>query len=272
MLSDDDFRQLLNHFDRPWAGFRKVRKGVKKRVRRHMEMLGCQTIGAYLRLIEDDEPERDRCRQYLAVTVSRFFRDRQLWEYLQNSILPALSGRFSDGLTAWSAGCAGGEEPYSLSMVWENAAVMIGKTSTLRILATDAVELCLERAEAGVYQESSLKEVSEDDLNRWFRKSGRHRRQVEAHLKKRIRWRTHQLLDVPPSGPFHLILLRNNLLTYYQGEVMETALERILGTLTAGGVLVIGSHEQLPALEFPLSRDPECHWVYHFDSSFSNSL
>jgi chemotaxis methyl-accepting protein methylase len=261
MMGDDDFRRLLDHLDRPWAGFRKVRKGVKKRLRRHMTRLGCDSIQDYLGRIDGDAVARAGCEDCLAVTISRFLRDRGLWQGLQDRILPGLAERFGDPLSAWSAGCAGGEEPYSLAMVALAAADNRPAAASIRILATDARPPCLERAVEGRYPASSLREVPESWRDRFFRPAGRRAWRVDPGLGEGIRWQVHDLLAVPPEGSFHLVFLRNNLLTYYRGRRLETAFHGIVGRIPEGGVLVVGSHERPPAHP-RLGRDPACPWVY----------
>jgi chemotaxis protein methyltransferase CheR len=263
MLSDDEFRQLLMHLGRPWNGFRKVRKGVKKRVRRHMQAMGCTGMDAYLDLLKRNPEARDTCQRCLTVTISRFFRDRRLWDHLYARVLPELITRFPERLTAWSAGCANGEEPYTLAMIWEALAAPRLTAPAMDILATDADPSCIQRAETGQYPQSSFREMPEDFRNRWFHRSAGGRCwQIDAYLRRRIRWKVHQLLEDPPAGRFQLILLRNNLLTYYQGPGMIAAMERIAAALTDGGLLVLGSHERLPTLKVALFRDPQCPWLY----------
>lgn len=265
MLSDSEFKQLLDYLDRPWAGFRKVRKGVKKRIRRHMEQLGCGRFEPYLDRIEEDPQLRSQCEQCLTITISRFYRDRRLWDHLQQQILPRLSDRFGDGLAAWSAGCANGEEPYSLAMVWAAAAVR--PMAALNVLATDADVQCLQRAETGRYPISSLKELPEDVKTRWFRKErGGRRWCVDPALQQRITWQVHHLLEIPPPGPFHLIFLRNNLLTYYRGSALEVSLSRIVARLADGGILAVGSNERLPSSTAHLEQDRLCACVYHYST------
>jgi chemotaxis protein methyltransferase CheR len=263
MLGDDEFRRLLKHLDRPWSGFRKIRKGVKKRVRRHMQAAGCTSIDAYLDLLNRNAQAYAECQRCLTVTISRFFRDPRLWDHLRTRVLPELIKRFPERLTAWSAGCANGEEPYTLAMIWEQLAAMLPPPPILEILATDAEPACILRAKAGRYPQSSFREMPEDFRKRWFQKTpGSRWWQIDAYLRARVRWRVHQLLEDPPKRCFQLILLRNNLLTYYQGPVMTTALERIAASLAKGGVLVVGSHERLPPMGVALTRDPESPWVY----------
>lgn len=263
MLSDNEFRRLLDRLDRPWSGYRKVRKGVMKRLRRHMTDLACPSIQAYLDRIVQDSEARARCEALLTVTISRFFRDRQLWDYLRSSILPTLTTGFGGDLKAWSAGCASGEEPYSLAMVAQTVTEKFPAAAGLSILATDADSACLQRAQEGRYPESSLREVPENFRERWFtRAPGRRARRIDSLLGGPICWQVHELLNEPPQGVFQLILLRNNLLTYYQGLRSKNAFDRILGRLAPGGALIVGSHERPPPDTRPLVRDPQCPWVY----------
>ena len=262
MLDDNDFLLLLNHLDRPWSGYRKVRKGVKKRVRRHMTQLSCTTIQDYLHRIDRHPVAWTQCQDQLAVTISRFFRDRQLWDHLQKQVLPDLTLRFPEKLSAWSAGCANGEEPYSLSMVAAAASETISGMDPIQILATDADTKCLQRAREGRFPESSLKELPEAFKKRWLKPAGRRTWLIDERLGADIRWEARQLLDKPPQDRFHLILLRNNLLTYYQGQQMHAAFNCIVECLEDGGILIIGSHEHSPPTSRSMKRDPLCPWIY----------
>jgi len=259
MLSDEEFRTLLQHYGRPWSGYRKVRKRVKKRIRQHMTQLGCTTVDAYLHELKDRPDQESACEQRLLVTISRFWRDRRLWDYLQQHLLPEIPHSFPPPIHAWSAGCACGEEPYSLAMVWASRYDIV----SLRVLATDTQAACLGRAVTGRYATSSLKELPESLRTRFFspHQAQRQWRILSSRLPQ-IEWRQHHLFDPPPPGPFHLIFLRNSLLTYHMGPRLETALESILSALVPGGWLVVGSHETLPAAFSNLVRTPSCPWVY----------
>ena len=263
MLDDQEFRRLLDHFDRPWAGYRKVRRGVKKRIRRHMEDLGCGHLDAYLALIEQRPEERRACLQHLSVSISRFMRDRKMWSCLAERCLPELARRFPKGPLAWSAGCANGEEPYSLALVWQ-AMAEIDDPPPITILATDLRPDCLVRAGQGQYGRGSLKELAPEVRERFFEPLGARQYRVRPILRAPIRWRQHDLLSTPPGHhEFHLILLRNNLLTYYRGDVLRHAFSRIIGRLATEGWLAVGSHEHPPdTWDYRLERDPQCPWLY----------
>ncbi len=264
MLSDIDFRSLLEHLNRPWAGYRKVRKGVRKRLCRHMQELGCSTVEQYLAQLACQPGAKTAHERCLRVTISRFFRDRHLWQTLQRRSLPDLVERFPPPARIWSAGCANGEEPYSLAMLWNE----LRDSPALNLLATDAGKACLARAREGAYSRSSLKEVPDDLREKYFEsKKGGRQFLIRSHLMTPICWRRHDLLDpLPDAGPFHMILLRNNLLTYYQDPVLQAAFRRIVAALSPGGWLVTGARERLPVSPFKLIMDRTCPWVYRLSA------
>jgi len=146
MLADDSFRQLLEFFDLSWSGYRKVRKGVKKRIHRHMQQMGCRHISDYLAVLEKDRTCRRMCEQLLTVSISRFFRDWRLWEILAQDLLPEMVAHYPKRLTVWSAGCASGEEAYSFKIVWEQLKQKTGPLPDLYLLATDTNSETLARA------------------------------------------------------------------------------------------------------------------------------
>jgi len=160
-MEDKAFRQLLDYLRLSWPGYRKVRKGVKKRIARHMEQCGCRTMEDYIRLLEQEQGLRMRCEQLMAVSISRFFRDRALWVTLAEDILPRMIVRHFDTLRVWCAGCACGEEVYSLKILWEGLKHRFDHLPVLEIMATDISPAYVARAKAGVYTRSSLKEVPE---------------------------------------------------------------------------------------------------------------
>ena len=109
-LDDEGFRKLLQHFQLSWSGYRRVRKGVKRRLGRRMALLGYMDVEAYLRTITQDASEERTARELLTVSISRFFRDRKLWSVLGEYFLPRWAGKSRQEFRVWFAGCACGEE------------------------------------------------------------------------------------------------------------------------------------------------------------------
>ena len=263
-MDDDQFRILLEYLQYSWSGYRKVRKGVKKRMARHMNQLHCGNMADYIRLLDLRPDIRQECELQMTVSISRFFRDRRLWELLQHHWFPELIDKNPNGLKVWSAGCACGEEAYSFKIIYYAQLVKsFHPLPKLEILATDIHPRYLERARNGIYGRSSLKEVDLDLRDACFdsRRGGR-QYIIKDNLKDGIRWEHHHLATDPPEADFKIICLRNNILTYWRGEAREKVLADIVNSLLPGGLFITGCHEKLPYLPDSLKPMPELSYVF----------
>ncbi len=232
-MDDLHFQQVLQHLGFSWRGYRKVRKGVIKRIHRHMHLLGCHGVTEYLVKLERDDDLQKQCEQMMTVSISRFFRDRRLWEVLEKEILPGLLLTHKEKITAWSAGCACGEEVYSLKILWDQLGASIGHPPELVMTATDMNPDYLERARKGVYSSSSLKELPKQFRSFYFQtNSSRKRYTINPSLKEGIEWQERNLGSDPPGAYFDLIFLRNNLLTYFQEEFKKMAFGKVVNCLS----------------------------------------
>jgi len=265
-MDDDQFRQLLDWFDFSWSGYRKVRKGVKKRISRHMQELKCPNINAYLDLLNKSAELRKECEMRMTVSISRFFRDRKLWVGLEEDILPRMIETHPKKLQVWSAGCARGEEVYSFRIVWQRLKQAYEHLPELNITGTDKHPGYIEKARAGVYSKSSLKEVPPEMRAYYFdiRKSG-NRFDIKAAFKKGIDWKVQDIFSNPPGSAFDIIFLRNNLLTYYREHLKIEGLHKVMEALAPDGWLIVGSHEKLPAEVSNVQRQHSIPWAYRQD-------
>lgn len=262
-MNDDDFKQLLDVFGYSWDGYRRVRKGVKKRLARHMLALGCRDTAAYLAQLATAGGARQACDLLMAVSISRFFRDYRLWQVLETEILPGLKER--PDIAVWSAGCACGEEVYSLSILRDRFRHKMPGAPPVTIVATDKHPDYLARAQQGVYSRSSLREIPETLRAQYFDKVvGKKQFAVKPFLKTDIHWR-HQSVDAFQNDRvFDLIFLRNNVLTYCASPRREKLLRRVLGGLRCGGYLIVGAREQLPRGSSGLVPWPSCPSIFQF--------
>jgi len=246
-MNDQQFRQLLNRFGLSWDGYRKVRKGVKKRICRHMHELGYRQMQEYFFALDQNKDARQDCERLMTVSISHFFRDRGLWRTLENEILPAIIKENRKGVKVWLAGCACGEEVYSLAILWHTLRGRFQHMPELQLLATDMNPVYLNKARIGIYSRSSLKEVPETVRTRYFKRwMKKQTYAVAERLKEGIVWQGHNLLADPPGTDFQLVFLRNSLLTYYEDELKEPAFQKVLDSLAQGGFLIIGAHEKIP--------------------------
>ena len=246
-MNDQQFRQLLNRYEFSWTGYRKVRKGVKKRIRRYMKSLKLSNVEAFLAELDKNDEIRHQCELLMTVSISRFFRDRLFWQGFKENILPEVMNGDREKIKFWSAGCACGEEVYSFKIIWNMLNDRYLNVPDLEVLATDINPIYLERARTGIYPASSLKEVTKENQFRYFKqRGGKKLFEVKASLKKGVTWKVHHLLSDPPESDFDIIFLRNNVLTYYEDPLKKKAFRIILDSLAPHGLLIIGAHESLP--------------------------
>ena len=262
-MDDVQFNQLLEFLGYSWAGYRKVRKGVKKRIRRHMRLLECQDISAYMNLLKMQSEIHEECELLMTVPISRFFRDRQMWLLLESRWLPDIIAAGPSTVSVWSAGCAGGEEVYSFKIIWERLKKRFNPLPRLEILATDRHTQRIDRARRGIYNRSGLREVDARLRTEFFdRVRGSKQFTIKAELKNGIRWETGNLMVATPGSSFNVIFLRNNILTYCRPEDQISAFLPILSCLAPGGLFIIGCHESLPLKTGGLVSTPECSYVF----------
>ena len=246
-MDDEQFRQLLDHFGYSWSGYRRVRKGVKRRIRRHMQQVRCRNTQEYLSRLDADSGLRSQFDSVMSVSVSRFFRDRLLWRMMEFHIVPQIVKEKRGKVRFLSVGCACGEEVYSLKIVWEIQSARLEYMPELEILAMDISPDYIRRARKGKYSKSSLREVPDKLRDVYFLYSGKDNfYKIVPSMRAGISWKVQNAVNEPLRGNFEVIFLRNGILTYYTDELRRTAFRKILGSLSKGGFLVIGSHERLP--------------------------
>lgn len=263
-MDDRQFSQLLDRFGLSWRGYRKVRKGVKKRIRRHIQQLGCRSMNEYLLIMDGNPALEIHVKRLLDVSISRFFRDARLWSSLKETIIPHIVSIHPREVNVWSAGCALGQEVYSFKMLWTELSRESPSFPRLDLWATDVNPDYLKRAIDGVYDESMMKGIPEEMKRTYLHLSeDASVYSVTDDLKSGIRWEVYDL-----TGPsvleerFHIIFLRNNLLTYYQLEIKQRAFRKVLTSLVEDGFLIIGSHETIPPQTDVLAPFEGCPFIF----------
>jgi chemotaxis protein methyltransferase CheR len=240
----DFLQSYLPRLGLRWKGFRRVRRQVCRRVQRRMQELWLPDIGAYRERLDADPEECHRLADLCRVTISRFFRDQGAFEHLRRVVLP--THRTVEGLRAWSIGCASGEEPYSVSILWRVTGDRRNAALPLEIVATAVDETALQRARRRLYGPSSLREVPASWLPHVFEPVGEEFRLIPAFAEG-VTFERQDVRREEPPGTFGLILCRNLVLTYFDERLQDQVLARLCEHLDPGGFLVIGAHESLPA-------------------------
>jgi chemotaxis protein methyltransferase CheR len=249
-LSDPDCTRFLQwalpRLRLRWAGFRKPRRQVCRRIRRRRQELGLPDLDAYRAYLEAHREEWAVLDGLCRVTISRFARDREVFAFLERRVLPELArAAAAETLAAWSAGCASGEEPYSLALAWELEVAPSLPGVALEILATDADPALLERARAARYDAGSLRDLPPERRAAAFERDG-DRLRLRPELARRVTFAQHDLRSAAPGGPFDLILCRNMAFTYFDRALQEETCAKLAAALRPGGALVVGGQEELP--------------------------
>jgi chemotaxis protein methyltransferase CheR len=241
-----------------WPGYRRVRRQVCKRVARRLKALGLGDLGAYRAYLTATPAEWAILDSCCRITISRFYRDRGVFEFLATDALPELARQTLERgdamLRCWSAGCASGEEPYSLAIVWRLALARRFPDLGFEVVATDADQVMLKRARTGLYAAGSLKDLPQEWRARAFEPAGRGFR-LRDRFRDCVRFRRQDIRRAMPAGPFDLILCRNLAFTYFDEEGQVRILNRLVARMVPGGALVLGGHETLPATPWRLVRD-----------------
>jgi chemotaxis protein methyltransferase CheR len=161
----------------------------------------------------------------------------------------------------WSAGCASGEEPYTLAMIWTRCVQPRFPEMSLCVVATDADEHMLERARRASYPSSSIKDIPADWKDEFFRRSG-DEYAIPQELRCHVEFHQQDVRVQTPAGSFDIVLCRNLVFTYFDERTQGQVLERLADRLVSGGYLVIGKHEGLPSETQGLIPCPQRLGVY----------
>ncbi len=215
-----------------------------------MHDLGLVEMRAYRTYLETHPDEWSRLDHFCRIPISRFYRDRGVFDRLAETVIPSLSRallrRDRRELRCWSAGCASGEEPYTLRLMWAFRLQRWFPDIGLGVVATDADANLLRRAERACYAASSLKELPPEWVDRGFSRQGA-LFGLRPELRSSVAFRLQNIRVASPAERFDLILCRNLVLTYFDETLQRQVLSRLRDRLMPGGVLVIGSHESLPS-------------------------
>ena len=247
-----------------WAGFRRVKRQVCRRVGLRIRELGLATPDEYARYLERTPGEWEQLEALCGITISRFYRDAEVFDVLKQHVMPTLARALAPGETlhVWSAGCASGEEAYTIALIWELQVAAEAPDHQLHILATDRNPQLLERATRAHYRHSSLRELPRPWVDRAFNKLDE-LWCLDPALRRSVTFERADLRRSMPSGEFALILCRNLAFSYFELSEQRTILQQFIQRLSPGGVLVIGLNEQLPVQHDQLQRVSDCVYRKH---------
>jgi two-component system CheB/CheR fusion protein len=243
--SDDvSFQKLIGYVQESrgidFRGYK--RTSLRRRIALRMEQVGADGFAAYHALLEADPHEFDALLNTVLINVTSFFRDADAWEALSQELLPMLlvAGR-RDPIRVWSVGCASGEEPYSLAMLFAEAMGVTEFSRRVKIYATDLDEAALATARHAAYTPRDVENVPAALLDKYFERTDTHYI-VSRDLRRCVIFGRHNIIDDAPISRIDLLACRN-LLIYLATEAQNAVLPRLHYALTDKGVLFLGKAE-----------------------------
>lgn len=221
---------------------------MERRIRTLAERANCRDLAEYYWLLKRNSQEYQNFFDYITINFSEFLRDPKRFKELREKVLSRLC------FTArrpkiWSAGCANGEEPYTLAIMLEG----IHFATQVVILATDIDEGALKKAKLGVYSSQHLRNLTSSLISSYFIKKddplGLDQYIIKEEIKERVKFEKRDLLhDEFERSYFDLILCRN-VIIYFEDEVKVQLMEKFYQALRRDGVLFLGSTESIPDIE-----------------------
>ncbi len=216
---------------------------LRRRIARRLQVHELGELGAYLELLRSQPDEVNALLRDLLITVTNFFRDPDAFGALETEVIPKLfvGKTGDDAVRVWVAGCASGEEAYSLGMLLLEHADTLPDPPKIQIFASDINDQAIRVAREGRYNETIAVDVNPERLHRFFTKDANMYR-VKKELRELVLFAPHNLLRDPPFSKLDLLTCRN-LLIYLNRSTQERVMEIFHFALRSGGYLFLGSSE-----------------------------
>jgi two-component system CheB/CheR fusion protein len=246
--TDEELEALLR-FIRDSRGFDFTgykRASVGRRVRRRAHELGFESLSEYRDVLEADVDEFTKLFNTVLINLTGFFRDPAAWEYLEREVIPGIISRHADDpIRLWCAGCATGEEAYTLAMVMANQMGIREAAHRVKIYATDIDLEALTQARAAIYSEKSLLDVREELRAIYFMSDSRSGGwMITPELRRMVVFGRLDLTRDPPISRVDLVTCRNTLM-YLNSETQSFVIPRLQYALREDGFLFLGRAEMV---------------------------
>lgn len=193
----------------------------------------------YVQALKNDKALFEEFVNYITINVSEFYRNPEQWKIMDEQVIPELISRFGKNLKIWSAACSTGDEPYSLVMALSKH-IPLGQ---IHIIATDLDKQVIAKAKLGLYSDKSVVSVPADLKKKFFTQVGPSYK-ISDEIKARVEFKEHNLLKDTYPSDCHMIVCRN-VLIYFTEEAKDEVFAKFQKNLKPGGVLFIGSTEQI---------------------------
>ncbi|MBD0860374.1 PAS domain S-box protein [Gordonia sp. zg691] len=243
----EDFEALLTYlrdtrgFD--FTGYK--RTSLMRRVHHRMGQVGIESFTEYLDHLQASADEFSALFNTILINVTAFFRDEDAWQSLRNTVIPQLLAQRGpdDPIRVWSAGCASGQEAYSLAMLLAEAVGAESFRQRVKIYATDIDEEALDEARQASYDRRAVENIPPDLLEAYFEKDGS-RYVFTKELRRGVIFGRNDLVQDAPISRIDLLVCRNTLM-YFNAETQRRVLGRLHFALAPQGILFLGHAEML---------------------------
>jgi two-component system CheB/CheR fusion protein len=242
----ENFEEILQHLQQT-RGFDFTaykRTSLLRRVTKRMQMVGVQTFDNYFDYLQVHQDEFSALFNTILINVTSFFRDRDVWGHVAAEFLPTLlEERKNEAIRVWSAGCAGGHEPYTIAMLLAEQLGADALRERVKIYATDVDEEALAEARAAVYQARQMDDVPAPLVEKYFDCVGS-QYTVRRDLRRAVIFGRHDLVQDAPISRIDLLMCRNTLM-YFHTEAQSRILARFYFSVNPGGYVLLGRAEML---------------------------
>ncbi|MFP4387393.1 MAG: chemotaxis protein CheB [Desulfococcaceae bacterium] len=218
---------------------------IIRRIERRMGIVQCVTLSEYLAYIYENPEETGALYKDLLIGVTKFYRDRDDFDYLREKIIPVLfeNNREEKRIRVWVAGCSTGEEAYTIAILLQDYMDAIGEHYEIKVFATDIDQDAIEKASLGHYSAGIATDLSPHLLDRFFTKT-EDGYAVKRHVREQVIFAIQNVLRDPPFTKLDLITCRN-LLIYLQNNLQRDVLHIFDFALKDGGYLFLGTSESV---------------------------
>lgn len=238
------------------------RATMLRRIERRLGLKELSGLSAYAQFLKDNPGEAQALMKDLLISVTSFFRDPKAIDSLANTVFPKLlkRKRENDGVRVWVAGCATGEEAYTIGMLLSEAVSTLLNSPQIQLFATDLDADAIAVAREGFYNEAEVADVSPERLSRYFIKESQGYR-VRRELREMVLFAVHNVIKDPPFSRLDLISCRN-LLIYLDRTAQVRVLERLHFALNPMGFLFLGGSESVESAPNLFSTFDKEHHIF----------
>ncbi|MBA2602800.1 MAG: PAS domain-containing protein [Acidobacteria bacterium] len=240
------FEEILLHLQQTrgfeFAAYKPA--SLKRRLLKRMQVVGVSTFEGYLDLLQVRQEEFAELFNSILINVTSFFRDPEVWDHMAAVVIPELVQAADDGeIRIWSAGCASGQEPFTLAILLAEAIGAARLRERVKIYATDADDHALTVARLATYSPRQVSDIPDALLRKYFEPAGGDYA-LQRDLRRTVVFGRHDLLQDAPISRVDLLVCRNTLM-YFNADTQGRTLARFYLSLKPGGYLLLGRAEML---------------------------